>query len=75
MASKNDKGTTSKEAEDMEFYMDRNVNPCFVVEGWKDRDDELYLPTDVTKNYNLILEDEEEITFIDPLARKRLARF
>ncbi|OMO73876.1 hypothetical protein CCACVL1_17089 [Corchorus capsularis] len=69
--------TSSKEVEDVEFYIARNVNqlnPCFVVKGRKNRNNELYVPTDVTKNYNLVLEDEEEITFIDPLGREMIGK-
>ncbi|OMO80246.1 hypothetical protein COLO4_24172 [Corchorus olitorius] len=72
-ASKNNKGTV----EDVELYIARNVNqlnPCFVVKGRKHRDNELYVPSDVTKRYNLNLEDEEEITFIDPLGRKMIGK-
>ncbi|OMO78236.1 hypothetical protein CCACVL1_14557 [Corchorus capsularis] len=73
--SKNNKGRV--EDEDVELYIARNVNqlnPCFVVKGRKHRDNELYIPSDVTKHYNLNLEDEEEITFIDPLGRKMIGK-
>ncbi|XP_022726548.1 B3 domain-containing protein At4g34400-like [Durio zibethinus] len=71
-AAMKDEGTTS-----MELYPEKYVqhlNPYFVARIRLRRKNELYVPFDVMRDYDLTLEDKEEITFVDPYKRESIGK-
>ncbi|KAK6254107.1 hypothetical protein QUC31_015827 [Theobroma cacao] len=77
LAAVNDEETTSMEVEYEELNPERYVqelNPYFVARRRLGRGNELYVPSTVIRDYDLILEDNQEITFLDPYDRKKIGK-